>query len=344
MAPVRSGAVRIEQVCRAEFTVTLPNAKLMTEQCIPANWRDAPTIAGFLDAGESHEVYWRAFGHPDALPVIALHGGPGSGSNARHLMFFDPQIHRVVMFDQRGSGQSKPAGATLGNTTQNLLEDTEQLRRHLGIERWLVFGLSWGACLALLYGQIHSRSCTGLVLAGLSNRHVHQTSWILEKRAGILPIRHAAFLAALGSTEREDPIAALYKKSLSADRKEQLEATRAVWTLEAGLGGHKPVALSEIVREEVDENTINRAKLYLHYWANKTFLPHGHLLVNPSALNDMPLTLVHGSSDWICPLSGARLVADALTGANLIVVPREGHSPYGAAMARVLRETVVALS
>ena len=316
----------------------------MSDQSVAADWLNVPATSGFLDVGESNAIYWRSFGHLDAMPIVALHGGPGSGMNPRHLMFFDTRIHRVIMFDQRGSGRSTPSGAVAGNTTQNLVEDIERLRRHLGIEQWLVFGLSWGACLALLYGQIHSRAIVGLVLAGLSNRHDHQTSWILEKRAALLPERHEAFLATLAPADRVDPVAAYYRKSLSADRSEQLVAAHAVWLLEAGLEGRKPVSLARMPPEEINANRINRAKLYLHYWVNKTFLPQGHLLVNPSALIDMPLTLVHGAADWICPLGGAQKVADAITAAKFIVVPREGHSPYAAAMAQVLRESVKALS
>ncbi|MGR9088968.1 MAG: alpha/beta fold hydrolase [Gammaproteobacteria bacterium] len=300
--------------------------------------------SGFLNVGESHVVYWRAFGHLDAMPVIALHGGPASGSNPRHLMFFDPRRHRVVMFDQRGSGQSTSSAATTGNTTQKLVEDIGKLRCHLRIERWLVFGLSWGACLALLYGQHHPRDCTGLVLAGLSNRHDYQTSWILEQRARLLPERHAAFLSALAPADRADPVAAYYRKSLSPDRREQLEATHAVWVLEAGLEVPEPGALPTLALDEIEPGMINRAKVYLHYWANKTFLPEGHLLINPSALVELPVTMVHGAADWICPLSGAQQVADAIESVRLVVVPGVGHSPYGADMAAVLRESIVALS
>lgn len=315
----------------------------MSDDQVPAAWLDVPTTSGFLEVGESHVIYWRSFGQPDAMPVIALHGGPGSGSNPRLLTFFDPQMHRVVMFDQRGSGQSTPSAATLGNATQNLVEDIEKLRRHLRIERWLVFGLSWGACLALLYVQYHPQASTGLVLAGLSNRHDHQTAWILERRPELLPERHERFLMALARGDRADPVAAYYRKSLSPDRKDQLEATYAVWVLEAGLGGPEPETLPPMTLDEIDASMVQRAKVYLHYWANRTFLPQGHLLVNPQAMNALPVTLVHGASDWICPLSGAQLVADAIETAQLIVIPRAGHSPYGADIGQALRESILAI-
>ena len=122
------------------------------------------------------------------------------------------------------------------------------------------------------------------------------------------------------------------------------EATHAVWVLEAGLEGPEPASLSTMARGNIDASRVIRAKLYLHYWANRTFLPAGHVLVNPSALIDMPVTLVHGASDWICPLSGAQLVADAIEAAQLMVIPGAGHSPYGADSAQALRESVLAAS
>ena len=314
----------------------------MSDRQLPPDWLDVPSTSGVLDVGESHALYWHSFGHADSRPVIALHGGPGSGSNPRHLTFFDPQKDRVVMFDQRGSGLSTPSAAIVRNTTQDLIDDIEKLRRHLRIKCWLVFGLSWGACLALLYGQHHPQACTGLVLAGLSNRHDHQTSWILEKRASLLPERHQAFLMSLAPGDRADPVTACYRKSLSPDRRHQLEATYAVWVLEAGMEGPEPEPLATIALDEIDASMVSRAKVYLHYWANKTFLAHGHLLVDPAALNDLPMTLVHGASDWICPLSGAQQVVSALEAARLIVVPGAGHSPYGADMLQAVRESILA--
>ena len=196
----------------------------------------------------------------------------------------------------------------------------------------------------LLYGQTHPKVSSGLVLAGLSNRHAHQSKWILEERARLLPERHQAFLMALAPGDRADPVAAYYRKSLSPDRREQIEATYAVWALEAGLKGPEPGTLPTMTLDEIDANMVNRAKIYFHYWANRSLLPRGHLLVNPTALIELPVTLVHGAADWICPLSGAQQVAGAIEAAQLTVVPRAGHSPYDADIAQVLRESIVAIT
>ena len=303
-------------------------------------WLNVPATSGSLRVGSEHSVYWRSFGDADAQPVIALHGGPGSGLNPRYLDFFDPERHRVVMFDQRGCGQSTPSGATSRNTTQDLIADIETLRCHLRINRWLVFGSSWGACLGLLYGQIHPGSCTGLVLVGLSNRHDHQTRWILEERARLLPERHEMFLAALSQQERSNPVEAYHRKSLSPHRQDQLEVAHAAWVLEAGLETAEPQPAGILTLDAISQAMVKRAKLYFHYWANRTFLPHGHLLVDPLALAEMPVSLVHGAVDWICPRSGAQRVADAIEAPELVVVSGAGHSPFSADMTQALRGTI----
>ena len=316
----------------------------MINKQTPAEWLDVPLSSGMLGVGEAHAISWRSFGQVDAMPVLVLHGGPGSGSNARHLSFFDPRRHRVIMFDQRGSGESTPAGATTANTTADLIADIEQLRQMLGIDRWLVFGVSWGACLAVLYAQTHPVACSGVVLSGLSNRHDWQTRWILETRARLLPERHDAFLGALPPTDRADPIAAWYRLSQSSARADQLLATYAVWVLEEGLEGAEPESLPAMTLTGIDPAMMQRARIYLHYWAHKTFLTHGQLLFNPGALATMPVVMVHGEADWVCPLSGARQFADSVPSIRLVVVPKAGHSAYDSAVTAVLRDSILALS
>ncbi|MGR8948500.1 MAG: alpha/beta fold hydrolase, partial [Gammaproteobacteria bacterium] len=301
-----------------------------------------PAACGMLDVGNRHSIHWRSFGHVGAAPVIAIHGGPGSGLNPQHLSFFNPLQHRVIMFDQRGTGLSTPGGATLANTTQHLVSDIEKLRNFLRVEPWLVFGVSWGACLSLLYGQSYPQASTSLVLVGLPNRHDYQNSWILEQRARLLPKRHQEFMAPLTPAERRNPVAAYYRKILSSRRSSQLEATYAVWVLEAGLTEPEPRMPTPMPLHEIDKDMINRAKLYLHYWINKTFLPAGHLLTNPSALAQVFTTFVHGEADWICPLSGVEQVAHKIEAAKLITVPNAGHSPFNADMMHTIREVIMA--
>lgn len=312
----------------------------MVDQQLPAGWETLPNTSGMLDVGDGHSIHWRSFGAVEAAPVIAIHGGPGSGSSCLHLTFFNPKLHRVVMFDQRGTGLSLPSGSIVANTTQHLVDDIEKLRRFLCIERWLVFGMSWGACLSLLYGQTYPQSSVALVMAGLPNRHDYQNSWILEERPRLLPDRHQEFLTLLEPDNRTDPVAAFYRKILSSHRKSQLEATYAVWLLEAGLKNSEPKTPTPIPFNEIDSGMMNRAKIYLHYWANKTFLAEGHMFINPSQLTDLPVTFVHGEADWICPLSGVEEVVSRIGRASLITVPAVGHSALNADTTNVLREII----
>ena len=309
---------------------------------LPPNWESVPTSSGMLDVGNHHSIHWHSFGHLEATPVVAVHGGPGSGANLHHLTFFDPQLHRVIMFDQRGTGLSIPCGAIFANTTQHLVSDIEKLRRFLNVERWLVFGVSWGACLSLLYAQSYPQSSSALVLVGLPNRHDYQNSWILELRASLLPKRHQDFMASLSSIDRPDPVAAYYRKIQSPDRRFQLEATYAIWLLEAGLAGPEPETQTPVPLNKIDRSMINRAKIYLHYWANKTFLPAGHLLVDPGGLASMPTIFVHGDTDWICPLNGVEQVVAQIKTAKLITVPAAGHSPFSVDMTHAIREAIMA--
>lgn len=315
----------------------MPNGQL------PTGWESAPTSSGMLDVGDQHSIHWCSFGHVEAAPVIVVHGGPGSGSNVHHLTFFDPHLHRVIMFDQRGTGLSVPYGSTVANTTQHLVSDIEKLRRFLSIERWLVFGVSWGACLSLLYVQSYPQSSTALVLVGLPNRHHYQNSWILERRASLLPKRHQDFMASLSPVDRLEPAAAYYRKVRSPHRRFQLEATYAVWLLEAGLTGPEPASQAPMPLNEIDIAMINRAKIYLHYWVNKTFLADGDMLLNVGALANVPTLFVHGDADWVCPLNGMEQVARQIKTAKLVTVPGAGHSPFDVDMTHAIREVIKAI-
>ena len=313
----------------------------MAIERLSANWESAPASSGMLKVGDQHSIHWRSFGHLESQPVIVVHGGPGSGANLHHLTFFDPHLHRVIMFDQRGTGLSVPCGATFANTTQHLVSDIEKLRRFLNIERWLVFGVSWGACLSLLYAQSYPQFCTALVLVGLPNRHDYQNSWILEQRASLLPKRHQDFMASLSAVERTDPVAAYYRKIQSPQRRFQLEATYAIWLLEAGLAGPEPATHASMPPHEIDIGMINRAKIYLHYWVNETFLTDGHLLVNVDALANVPTIFVHGETDWICPIEGVGQIASEMITAKLITLPASGHSPFSVEMTHSIREVIM---
>lgn len=307
---------------------------------IPSAWRGAPQESGNLAVSGGHTVWWASFGSPEAVPVVVLHGGPGSGSNLATLDFFDPATHRVVFVDQRGCGQSQPPGGVSENETMLLIADTEAVRRHLGIAQWIVFGGSWGGCLGLVYGQMHPAACLRLVLRGLSHRHCLQTDWVLTERPRTMPERLDAFVAHLDREERTDPIAANYRRILSGSPPDQEAAARAVISLEYGLAGPEPEPLPDVADLAVDAAALARAKIFLHYWAHESFLPGGCLVFDPRRLDGVPVDLFHGRSDWICPMAGSVAVADAIAHARLTIVDGAGHSPFHPAMADALRAAV----
>ena len=307
---------------------------------IPSAWREVPQESGNLSVSGGHLVWWGSFGSPDAIPVVVLHGGPGSGSNLATLDFFDPAMHRVIFIDQRGCGRSQPLGGVSENETMLLIADTEEVRRHLGIAQWIVFGGSWGGCLGLVYGQMHPTACLRLILRGLSHRHARQTDWVLTERPRTMPERYEAFVAHLDHQERADPVAANYRRILSDSPSDQEAAARAIISLEHGLAGPEPEPLPEAAGLAVDTAALARAKIFLHYWAHKSFLPGDDLVFDPHRLDGVPVDLFHGRSDWICPMAGSVAVAEDIAHAQLTIVDGAGHSPFHPALADALRAAV----
>lgn len=315
--------------------------------CTPDTWLGQACEQGMLSVGSGHKLHWRAYGNKTLTAVLFLHGGPGSGVDLSSLCFFDPEIHYVITFDQRGSGLSTPSGSLVDNTTSHLVADIELLRTSLGIMRWIVFGGSWGATLGLLYAQSFPASCTGLVLRGISNSHAYQNRWMLEERPVLMPERHQAFLKGLSDEQCRDPVMAHYLSILSDDTDRQLQALNAINVLESGTHDAQPETLDsceDLVNSDLDGDLFNRAKIYLHYWANKKFLAVTQCLPKPSSLDELNIIFVHGESDWICPLSGAQEIVACLPKSRLISVPGSGHSPFNPAMTRALRVSLAELT
>lgn len=314
---------------------------------LPDRWRDQTCNHGLLSVDNEHEVYWRAYGNKSLQAVLFLHGGPGSGVDLASLCFFEPETHYVVMFDQRGASQSRPSGCVNNNTTHHLIADIELLRASLEIPEWIVFGGSWGATLGLLYGQNYPDSCVGLVLRGISNSHAYQNHWMLNERPKLMPDRHRVFMKRLNEEQQSNPVLAHYESIVSGDVIRQLEALNAINVLESGMSEAITESVESCVEFTVSDlngDLFNRAKIYLHYWANEKFVNETQCLPSPDALRNIPVTFIHGESDWICPLSGAQEIVKALPQAKLISVPGAGHSPFHPNMKRALSETLATLS
>ncbi|HVG81060.1 MAG TPA: prolyl aminopeptidase, partial [Methylomirabilota bacterium] len=192
-----------------------------------------PYESGMLAVGGPHQIYWEQVGKPDGAPVLFLHGGPGAGANPTHRRFFDPAHYRAVIFDQRGSGRSRPLGETKDNTTPLLVEDIEALRRKLGIQRWIVFGGSWGSTLALAYAETHPEACTALVLRGIFLCRRSEIDWFLYGIRAVFPDQWRIFAGHIPEAERGDLLAAYHKRLMNSDPAVHMPAAR-IWSTYEG--------------------------------------------------------------------------------------------------------------
>ncbi len=284
-----------------------------------------PYETGYLPVEGGHSIYWEQVGNPQGRPALFVHGGPGAGAGAVHRRFFDPAYWRVVVFDQRGAGRSRPHGSIGGNATPALVEDMEQLRRHLGIESWLLFGGSWGSTLSLCYAQAHVARVTGMVLRGIFLGRPEELDWFLHGLGQIFPDAHAAFAGHLPEAERDDLLGAYLSRLTDPDPAIHLPASRA-WSVYEGTCSTllpTPAAVAGFSR---DRATLGLARIEAHYFANRLFLPPDGLLARMRRIAHVPAEIVQGRYDMICPARSAFQLAEAWPSASLRMIPDAGHS------------------
>lgn len=260
-----------------------------------------------LPVGDGHTLYIEECGNPDGLPVVFLHGGPGAGLSRYHRRFFDPARWRVVLFDQRGAGQSTPFASLEANTTPDLVADIEKIREHLGLERWLVFGGSWGSTLALAYAEAHPERVTGLVLRGIFLARDEELRWFNEMDGGarcIFPERWVRFRDFIPEVERGNMIEAYWRRLDGNDAALQLAAARA-WS--AYEGGSTTLVHDPDAGGDFDEphKAVSLARLEAHYFRNGMFIEPGQLLRGIDRIRHIPGVIVHGRYDIICPVKTA---------------------------------------
>lgn len=273
-----------------------------------------------------HSLYVEECGVPGGLPVLFLHGGPGAGCEPLHRRFFDPQRYRIVLFDQRGSGQSTPHAELRDNTTWRLVADIETLRERLGIDRWLVFGGSWGSTLALAYAETHPERVWGLILRGVflcRDRDIH---WFYQEGASrLFPDRWEQFLAPIPVAERNEMVQAYYRRLTSANELERLRAAKA-WAMWEGATltlEHN----SQIVEQFGEAHrALSLARIECHYFINQCFMEPDQLLRDADRLRDIPGVIIHGRYDVVCPLDNAWALHQAWPEAELRIVPTAGHA------------------
>jgi proline iminopeptidase len=287
-----------------------------------------PYAHGTLEVGDGHRVYWETCGNPDGHPAVVLHGGPGSGCTPAWRRFFDPRAYRVVLFDQRGCGRSTPSAAEPDadlstNTTHHLLGDIELLRAHLGVERWLVFGGSWGSTLGTAYAQRHPGRVSALVLFSVAVATVRNVEWITQSMGRLFPAQWAAFKAGAGG--QAGRLVDAYARLLAdPDPAVRDRAARAWCAWEdshvAVTAGHKPSK-----RYEDPRFRLMFARLVTHYWRHGAWLDDGEILRGADRLAGIPGVLIHGRLDVSSPLDDAWELAGRWPDADLVVVDDAGH-------------------
>ena len=273
-----------------------------------------------------HSLYVEECGTPTGLPVVFLHGGPGAGCESYHRQFFDPEKYRIVLFDQRGAGRSTPHAELRDNTIQALIEDIEAIRDKLGIERWLVFGGSWGSTLALAYAQAHPQRVLGLILRGIFLCRQREIDWFYQEGASrIFPDIWQKFLEPIPAGERHDMVNAYYQRLTSEDEFTRMQAAKA-WSLWEGRTATL-ISSQRVVDHFGSAHTaLSLARIECHYFTHASFLADKPLLENMDKLADIPGVIVQGRYDVICPMESAWELHQAWPGSILKIIPDAGHS------------------
>uniref|UniRef100_UPI003B519F33 prolyl aminopeptidase n=1 Tax=Roseovarius indicus TaxID=540747 RepID=UPI003B519F33 len=278
-----------------------------------------------MDVGDGHTIYVEQSGNPEGKPVVVLHGGPGGGCSPAMRRYFDPKVFRIVLFDQRGCGRSKPHASVEANTTWHLVDDIEQIREALGIERWIVFGGSWGATLALIYAQAHPDRAVHLVLRGVFTMTQAELDWFYGGGAGrFWPETWEQFQRLIPEDERGDMIAAYHRRLFSGDRAEEARYGKAWASWENALA---TVGSSGVGGESPPDYARAFARLENHYFTNAGFLEtDGQIFDNIPKISHIPGTIVQGRYDMICPPESAFRLARDWEKADLRMIPLAGHA------------------
>ena len=279
-----------------------------------------------LKVDSLHEVYLEECGSPDGIPVLFVHGGPGSGCSERDRRFFDPEKYRIVLFDQRGCGHSKPHAELKQNTSSDLVADMELIREKLGIDRWMLFGGSWGSTLSLLYAQAHPKRVKAMVLRGVFLSRQQDLDWLYKEGAGrVFPDHWKHFLELIPESEQADLVEAYHRRLFGENELARMNAAKH-WSMWEG----------KIVTLRPNQNLIDHAadphhalaisRIECHYFKNKSFITANQIIENVGLIARIPGTIIHGRYDMVCPLDNAQILADHWPEADLQIIRDAGHS------------------
>jgi proline iminopeptidase len=286
-----------------------------------------PYRTGRLRVSALHEIYFEESGNPQGKPAVFIHGGPGGRTEPKQRRFFDPAAYRIVLFDQRGCGKSTPHACLTDNTTWDLVADMERLRQHLSIDRWQLFGGSWGSTLALAYAQAHPDRVTELVLRGIFLLRRQEIHWFYQQGAdAIFPDAWEDFLAPIPTAEHDDLLRAYHTRLTSDDPAIRQTAAKA-WSIWEGRTTSLYPDPELIARYADDEFSLAFSRIECHYFINGAFFDHdGQLLTNIGRIRHIPTVIVQGRYDIVCPMASAWALHRAFPEADLHIVPDAGHA------------------
>jgi len=290
-----------------------------------------PFRTGFLRVSSVHEIYFEESGNPDGKPAVFLHGGPGGGTDPKMRTFFDPKVYRIVLFDQRGCGRSRPHANLVDNTTWHLVEDMEKLREHLGIKRWLVFGGSWGSTLALAYAETHPDQVTELVLRGIFLLRKWEIDWFYQRPDGagaLFPDLWEKYVATIPRAERSDMVRAYYRRLTSDDPQTMRQAAKT-WSIWEGATSFLRLNPDYVAKFQEDDYAAAFARIECHYFINNGFFATDNQLIEQvGKIRKIPAVIVQGRYDVVCPVKSAWDLHCAWPEADLRIVPDAGHSAF----------------
>lgn len=301
-----------------------------------------PYDRGYLQVGHRNSLYWETCGNPVGKPAVVLHGGPGSGCGPWWRRYFDPGVYQVIQFDQRGCGRSTPNAGDREvdlstNTLNHLLDDLEALRRHLGIDRWLVLGVSWGTTLGLAYAERYPEPVSEAVLALIALTQRHEIEWVTRDMGRLFPERWEEFRDGVPGADRDGNLADAYRRLLADPDPAVRERAARAWCAWEDTHVSLMTGYQHSTRYDDPVFRMTFARLVTHYWAHAAWLPAGQLIADAGRLGGIPAVLVHGRQDVSSPLETAWELSKAWPGSELTVVEGAGHSGSNATIAATIR-------
>lgn len=295
-----------------------------------------PHQSDLLQVSALHKVWYAQYGNSQGIPVIVLHGGPGYGCGPNDMRYFDSSYYRIILMDQRGAKRSQPFGELVENNTQNLIQDIDMLREHLKIDKWLVFGGSWGSLLALAYGQAHPARCLGFVLRGIFLGRRADADNLWYGMQDIFPDYWHRMQEYIPDAEREDLFAAYYKRLIDTDPAVNIPAARAFmeYDLKAGVLVYEPDQIDKLLSDEA--TILGAARMFAHYCSHNFFLADNQILANMHKIEHLPARMVQGRYDIICRPKSAYELLQRWPQAELVFVQDAGHTTAEPGIAKYL--------